>query len=79
MTSAQQDQWERNFADAEKVKASIRYGATIIMGDKAEATFNLNLVIVNKETKLANSFTSKQRATLVRQGGRWQIVSLNRA
>ena len=80
MTSAQQDLWEKTFfARAEKISAGIRYGPTTIKGDKAEATINLKLVIVNKDTKQPNSFTVKQRASLVRQGGRWQIVSLNAA
>ena len=78
MTSGQQDTWEKTFFDrAEKISASIRYGPTIIKGDKAEATINLKLNIVNKDTKQPNVYYSKQRATLVRQGGRWQIVALS--
>ena len=77
MTSVQQAQWERNFfAGAEKVKASIRYGATTINGDEAEATFNLSLNIDYKDSRPPSSYSFRQRATLVRQGGRWQIVSL---
>jgi len=38
--------------------------------------FNLSVNIVNKDTKQSNEYQMRQRATLVRQGGRWQIVAL---
>ncbi len=77
MTPGQQELWEKTFfARAELITASIRYGSTIINGDKAEATFNLSLNIVNKDTKQSNPYQMRRRASLVRQDGRWQIVSI---
>ena len=78
MPSIQQDGWDKGlFARAEKISVTIRYmGPTTITGDKAEATMNLKLNFVNKESKQPDVTAYKQRATLVRTGSRWQIVGL---
>jgi hypothetical protein len=76
MSSGQQGQWERNAAGADKISVSIRYGPSTMQGDIAEATFNLSVTIVYKDSKPPIFYSYKQRAKLARQGGRWQIVSL---
>jgi serine/threonine-protein kinase len=77
MSTQQQDNWERTFfARADKIAAPIRYGATRITGDTAEADFTLLLSILTKDTKQSVSAPLKQHAKLVRQGDSWQIVSL---
>ena len=77
MTPQQQDNWEKTFfARADKIAAPIRYGATRIARDTAEADFTLLLNILTKDTKQSVSSPLKQHAKLVRHGTSWQIVSL---
>ncbi len=77
MPVAQQVSWDRNFfARAENIATSIRYGATRITGDSADADFSLQLKILYKDTKQSGSTRLNQRARLVRSGNRWQIVDL---
>ena len=80
MTSFQQEYWEKYvFAKAEKIDASIRYGETRIAKDNADADITVNLSFVLKDSKHTGASTSKihQRATLVRQGTKWKIVSIS--
>ena len=77
MTQLEQDTWDKTyFARAEKISAPIRYGATKISRDTAEADFTLLLTIVTKDTKSTIGSPLRKHATLTRQGGSWQIVSL---
>ncbi len=77
MTPQQQENWEKNvFARADKIAAPIRYGATQISRDTAEADFTLLLNILTKDTKQSVSSPLKQHAKLARLGSSWQIVSL---
>ena len=77
MTSQQENNWEKTFfARAEKITAPIRYGATRITRDTAEAEFTLLLNILSKGTQESSVSPLRQRATLVRQGNVWRIVAL---
>jgi hypothetical protein len=77
MTVAQQVGWQSQvFARAENIAASIRYGATRINGDSADADFSLRMNVTYKDGKMPGSSPLNQRAKLARSGGRWQIVSL---
>ena len=77
MTSKQQENWDKTFfARADSISAPIRYGATRISGDTAEADFTLLLSIVTKGTRQVVISPLRQHAKLVRQGGAWQIASL---
>ena len=77
MTSKQQENWDKTFfARADSISAPIRYGATRITGDTAEADFTLMLRIVTKGTRQVVNSPLQKHATLVRQGGAWQIASL---
>ncbi len=77
MTIEQQVNWEKSFfARAENITTSIRYGATRIYGDSAEADYTLVLKILYKDSKQLGSFRLNQHARLSRTGDRWQIVGL---
>jgi serine/threonine-protein kinase len=77
MTVEQQVSWDRNFfARAENIATSIRYGATRIYGDSADADFSLVLKILYKDTKQSGTTRLNQHARLARSGDRWQIVGL---
>ena len=77
MTSQQENNWEKTFfARAEKITAPIRYGATRITRDTAEAEFTLLLNILSKGTQESSVSPLRQRATLVRQSNVWRIVAL---
>ena len=77
MTPQQENNWEKTFfARAEKIAAPIRYGATRITRDTAEAEFTLLLNILIKGTQESFGSPLRQHATLVRQGNVWRIVAL---
>ncbi|MDB4889788.1 MAG: protein kinase [Gemmatimonadetes bacterium] len=77
MTVGQQVSWQTNFfARAENIETSIRYGATRIYGDSADAEFSLRLKINYKDSKSSGAIPLNQHARLTRVGDRWQIVAL---
>jgi hypothetical protein len=80
MTPRQQEYWQNYvFAKAEKIDAGLRYGETRIDKDTADADITVNLNFVLKDSKQAGASASKilQRATLVRTGGAWRILSIS--
>ncbi len=80
MTAKQQEYWEQTvFSRAERITATVRYGAMRIKGDSAEAEFRLSLSVVQKATSQVNAYTFRQRAILVKQGGTWTIVNVGAA
>jgi hypothetical protein len=77
MPVAQQVSWDKNFfARAENIATSLRYGATRIYGDTADADFSLLLKIRYKDTTTPGATRMNQHARLVRSGDKWQIVGL---
>ena len=78
MTQEQEGDWKNFFVRAEKVNTSIRYGASKIQRDSADADFTLLLNVVTRDSRESVS-PLRQHAKLVRQGGGWQIVSLKGA
>jgi serine/threonine-protein kinase len=80
MTPRQQEYWQNYvFAKAEKIDAALRYGETHIAKDTADADITVNLSFVLKDAKQTGASTSKilQRATLVRTGAGWKILSIS--
>ncbi|MEO8337364.1 MAG: serine/threonine-protein kinase [bacterium] len=77
MSVAQQVSWDRNFfARAENIATSIRYGATRIFGDSADADFSVALKIFYRDTKQSGTTRLNQHARLIRSADRWRIVEL---
>jgi serine/threonine-protein kinase len=77
LSQHQQEFWQKNvFAIAERIKAGVRYGATTVVKDTAQADFSLRLSFVSKPSKQEETRVLSQRGTLVRQGTGWRLSSV---